>query len=171
MLNYSKFLHFSYSFVYISTHPHFDVYQRFSRHHVLTKINFIIGRSRCYHTHILPFHLTSDLGPPIRRLSAISEPLRRLTDSLRNCQWFCIIPKTRVQFLLRRVTTDTFCSRTISGPIKLLTACCFCSRVSTYVNCHFTSNPIWPPCYPSKLAHTSIATSSCHIWAWPMTSC
>ena len=81
----------------------------------------------------------------------------------------------RVHFLLCRATTDNYHPHTISGLIKLLTT--FCSRacviahVSICINCHFTSDPTWPPHHPSKSTHTSIAMSSHRTRGRPVTSC
>jgi len=126
-----------------------------------------MGGSRCYRAGGLSFRLSSDLGPPIRRLSGILEPLCQPTFTFRNCQWFCTVPKTRVHFLLCRATADNYHPCTISGPIKPLTTCCFRARVS----CQFTSHPMWLPYHPSSSVHTSAATSSHRTRAQPVTSC
>lgn len=139
------------------------------------KINFIIGGSRCYRAGSLSFRLSSDLGPPIRRPSGISEPLLHPTFSFRNRQWFYAIPETCVHFLLCRATADNYHPRTTSGPIKPLTAvcsrACIITHVNIYINCHFTANPTWLPRHPSKSAHSHIATLSHRTWARPVTSC
>lgn len=143
--------------------------------HALPKNNLIMGRSRCYCAGGLSFHLSLNLSPPIWRFSGISEPLRQLTFTSRNCQWYDVVAGTCVRFLLRWAATDNYEPCTESGPIKFLTTICFrdyvIAHVSNYVNLHFTINPTWPPRHLSKSAHSCIATSSHRARARLVMSC